>query len=257
MCRYILIALLVLLLALMVAGALVVQEYGWQGFLVLLAGLVVLGYVARKAVRPLFRYLISRPLRKMGAALRGGRILVHSITPCAAPSPEDYDPEDADDCGHDADKVIEDWQENGEPDPDGDDVPDVLAPQELDWYQVEFTVIPPDAGSSEGRIVHRRAWSPQMISAVGPRAKPERSSPFYGWPLMGQFSGSVQNTFVEVWDGTEYTESDQEEVFGERRLRMRIGVGREIQTVTLTYAYCTDIGEICIPRIDVSPEPMS
>jgi hypothetical protein len=257
MCRFVLLALLVLLLALMVAAALVVQEYGWQGFLVLVASIVVLGYVARKSVRPVFQYLITRPLRKMGAALRGGRILVHSITPCAAPSPENFDPGDADGCGSDDDEAIENWQENDEPDPEEDAVPDTLAPDKLDWYQVEFTVIPSDSRSSAGQIVHRQSWSPQMISAVGPRIEPVRSSPFYGWPLVGRFSGSVQNSFAELWDGTEYSESEQEEVFGERRLRMRIGVAREVQTVTLTYAYYTDIGEVRIPRIDVSPEPMS
>jgi hypothetical protein len=257
MCRYVLLAIVVILLALMVAAALVVQEYGWQGFLVMIAGLVVVGYFARKAMRPLFLHLITRPLRKLGAALRGARILVHSITPCEAPSPENYDPEmDADDCGYDDEQAIEDWRNEDEPNTDDDRTPESWSPLRLDWYQVEFTVIPPDAGSSEGRIVHRRSWNPQMISAVGPRPELARSNPLYGWQAMMPFTGSVQNTFPELWNGSEYAVSEQE-VFGERRLRMRIGVGREIQTVTVTYAHYTNIGEVRIPRIDVSPEPMS
>jgi hypothetical protein len=258
MCRYVLLALGAILLALMVAAALVVQEYGWQGFLVMIAGFVVVGYIARKAMRPLFMYMITRPLRNMGAALRGARILVHSIAPCEPPSPEDYDPGvDADDCGYDGEQAIEDWRNDEEPDADDDGFrSDRWVPPRLDWYHVEFTVIPPDAGSSEGRIVHRRAWNPQLIGAVGPRPELERSNPFHGWPPMNQFTEFVHNTGADVWDGTEFAASERE-IFGEQRLRMRIGVGREIQTVTITYAHYTDIGEVRIPRIDVSPEPTS
>src|SRR5947207_6300000 len=89
MCKYVLVGLLVFLVALMVAAALVVQAFGWVGFLVLLGGLAVLGLVARKLVPRLFMFLLMRPLRKMGAALRGSQIEVHSVEPCGPPTPEE------------------------------------------------------------------------------------------------------------------------------------------------------------------------
>src|SRR5262245_14826319 len=256
MCRYILIALLVVLVALMVVAALVVQQYGWHGFLGLVAVLVMLGYLAKKSAWPVFLYLLTRPLKKMGAALRGARVVVHSITPCDRPSAEDYDP-GFDDCGDDDQEAIEDWESDENENEDASDRDEVPTPPlQLDWYQVEFTVIPPDAGSSEGRIVHRRAWCPQMISAVGARPELKRANPFRGWPPPDLFTDFVHNTLPEVWDGTEFTISEAE-IFGERRLRMRIGVTRKVQTATLTYAQYTDIGEVRIPRIDVFPEPTS
>src|SRR6476661_6990352 len=85
MCKYILLALLLLFVLLMAAAALVVQEYGWTGFLALLAGLVVLGFVLRLALPWLFGHVVAWPLRRMGRPLRGAHVVVHSVTPCDPP----------------------------------------------------------------------------------------------------------------------------------------------------------------------------
>src|SRR5215210_5251522 len=71
MCKWILIAILVAFVVLMAGAALVVQEYGWPGFLAFLVGLVVLGYVLRLGLPRVFVYFLTRPMRQMGAALRG------------------------------------------------------------------------------------------------------------------------------------------------------------------------------------------
>src|SRR5262245_35220523 len=92
MCRIVLIIIVVVLVLLMIGAVLVVQAYGWTGFLVFLAGLVVLGYVIRKAMPHLFMYMLTRPLKQMGAPLRGATIIVHSVTACEPPPPEEYDP---------------------------------------------------------------------------------------------------------------------------------------------------------------------
>src|SRR5215203_5980122 len=115
MCKYVALGLLILLVALMVA-ALVVQAYGWTGFLVLLGALVVFGYVLRKATPRIFMYLLTRPLRRMGAALRGARLTVHAVTPCDPPPDDEYDPDDPDDA-----EAIEDANDEGSEDEDEDE----------------------------------------------------------------------------------------------------------------------------------------
>jgi hypothetical protein len=114
-------------------------------------------------------------------------------------------------------------------------------------------VTPPDTGSKEGGIVNRKAWVPQFIGAAGPRPELRRSNPFRGWPPPDQFTDNVHHTAAQVWDGAEFAHSERE-IFGEHRLRLRVGVTREVRTVTITYAQYTDIGEVQIPRIDVLPD---
>jgi hypothetical protein len=260
MCRIVLIIVVVVLVLLMVGAALVVQEYGWPGFLVFVAALMVTVYLARKAMPRVFVHMLTRPLRRMGAALRGARILVHSVTPCEPPPREEYDPEpDRDDPDYDDEEAIEDRDDLK--DDAGDEAGGLRDEDEttsptvpLDWYWIEFTVTPADAGWSEGRIVHRRGWMPQLVGVVGPRAELARANPFRGWPLAMQFTDAVQYTPAQVWDGVEFAESGMD-VFGEQRLRMRVGVARDVRAVTISYAQYTDLGQAQIPRIDVSPEP--
>ena len=256
MCRIVLIVILIVLILLMVGAALVVQEYGWTGFLVLVAGLVVLGYVIRKATPHLFMYAITRPLKQIGAPLRGATIIVHSVSACEPPPPEEYDPhctddEHGDEAIEDADDEV-DKADGNYKDADGNRA-DEIPPQSLDWYWIEFTVTPPDAASKEGGIVNRKAWIPHFIGASGPRPELRRSNPFRGWPPPDQFTDIVRHIPAQVWDGAEFAISERE-IFGKHRLRLRIGVTREVRTVTITYAQYTDIGEVQIPRIDVLPD---
>jgi hypothetical protein len=254
MCRIVLIIVVVVLILLMIGAALVVQEYGWTGFLVFLASLVLIGYVIRKAAPHLFMYMLSRPLKQMGAPLRGATIVVHSVTACEPPPPEEYDPgydctddeaiEDADDEENEADDIYDHEEEDNR---------DEISHHSLDWYWIEFTVTPPDAGSNEGGIVNRKAWIPHLIGASGPRPELRRSNPFRGWPPQDQFTDNVHHTPAQVWDGAEFATSERE-IFGKHRLRLRVGVTREVRTVTITYAQYTDIGEVQIPRIDVFPD---
>ncbi|HKB05232.1 MAG TPA: hypothetical protein VKD90_23610, partial [Gemmataceae bacterium] len=232
------------------------------GFLALLAGLVVLAFVLRKGLPPVFMYLVTRPMRQMGAVLRGARIVVHSVTPCEPPPREDWEGDGADDAEDDGRRIAD------RPDPDddnedgdggGDEAEDFEDAEQgapvgpADWYQIELTVVPPDAGPSEGRIVTRRGWTPQLIGAVGPRPPMRASNPFRGWPPADQFPWSVQHVPVELWTGSEY-EIPEEQVFGEQRLRLRVGVSRDVRAVTITYAHFTDIGEVPLPRMDVSAD---
>jgi hypothetical protein len=249
MCKYILLILLLVLVALMAVAAVVVQEYGWVGFLVLLGVLVLLGFVVRKTTRPLLMHLITRPLRRWGAALRGARVVVHSVEPCDAPPPEEYDTRD----DPEALEPEGEWDqvEDDEEAPTEDEAEEPAGP--FDWYQVEFTVVPPGDGSSEGRIVTRHGWSPQLIGAVGPRPRLGSTSPFRGWPPPDQFPDTVQSLSAEVWTGAGY-EDPTEVVFGEQRLRMRVGVTRTVRSVTITYAQFTDLGEVPLPRLDLPPE---
>jgi hypothetical protein len=185
-------------------------------------------------------YLVSRPLRQWGAALRGGRIIVHAVEPCDPPREEEYDIRDDPEAVEDETADYEDSEDEDE-EPTGP----------FDWYQVEFTVVPPGGESSEGRIVTRRGWSPQLIGAVGPRPPLGSASPFRGWPLLDQFPGEVQSQPAEVWTGTDYEEPTGT-VFGEQRLRMRVGVTRAVRSVTITYAQFTDLGVLQLPRVDPS-----
>ncbi|MBO0698706.1 MAG: hypothetical protein J2P46_09950 [Zavarzinella sp.] len=254
MCRIVLIIVLVFLILLMAGAALVVQEYGWPGFLAFLAVLVVVAFVLRKGLPFLFGHLLTRPLRQMGAALRGARIVVHSVSPCEPPRDEwDEDSDDQDDTASDgrriADRPDRDDEDEDEPD-DGEDEDDESPVGPLAWYQIELTVVPPDAGSSEGRMVTRQAWTPPLVGAVGPRPPLRGSNPFRGWPPAEQFPGSVQSVGTEVWTGSAY-EPPGESVFGEQRLRLTVGVTRDVRAVTITYAHFTDIGEVPLPRIDL------
>jgi hypothetical protein len=248
MCKYVALVLLVVLVALMVAAALVVQAYGWTGFLVLLGALVVSGYVLRKATPRIFLYLLTRPLRRMGAALRGARLTVHSVVPCDPPPEDEYDPEYRDDA-----EAIEDRDDSDGPDPDDEDEePEEEPVGPYDWYLIEFTVTPRGEGSGEGRIVHRPSWSPAFVGAVGPRPPLGRINPFRGWPPPDQFTGDVQNTPPEVWAEGGW-DDEVNQVFGEQRLRMRVGVARAVRAVTIVYAQFTDLGVVPLPIVDVTP----
>jgi hypothetical protein len=256
-CRYLLLALAVALVLLMVVAAVVVQEYGWPGFLLFLVALAVLAYVARRTFPQLLAYMLTRPLRQMGAGLRGARLVVHSVVPCDPPPSEEWDVDE--EMSDDDRPRIADRDRVEEPDADdgiGDDEDDSGPTGPLDWYRIEFTVVPPDGGSSEGRMVQRRGWAPPMITAVGPRPNLGTANPFRGWPPANQFPGNVQHTDIEIWTGSAY-EPPPDEAFGEQRLRLRIGVTRDVRTVTITYVHFTDLGEVRLPRIDVSPGPSS
>ena len=252
MCKYILLILILILIALMAVAAVVVQEYGWVGFAVFLGVLVLFGYVIRKAIPRLFMHMATRPLRRMGAALHGARIVVHSVEPCDPPPSEEYYP------GDDPEGIEDELEPEGEWDQavnDKDEVNDEehaeVPAGPFDWYQIEFSVIPPGEESSEGRIVSRPGWRPQMIGAVGPRPRLGSTSPFRGWPSPGQFRDSVLSLPPQVWTGSGYLDLS-ETVFGEQRLRMRVGVTRAVRSVTITYVQFTDLGEVQLPRIDLT-----
>src|SRR5262245_8332532 len=181
MCRIGLIIIVVVLVLLMIGAALVVQAYGWTGFLVLLGGLVVLGYVIRKAAPHLFMYMLTRPLKQMGAPLRGATIVVNSVTACEPPTPEEYEPGydlSDDEHGDEAIEDADDERDESDDDYDAEGEADEIQPESLDWYWVDFTVTPPDSGSKEGGIVNRKAWVPQFVGATGPRPELRRSNPF-------------------------------------------------------------------------------
>src|SRR5262249_24058726 len=105
MCKYVLIALVVVVVLLMATGALVVQLYGWPGFLVFCATLVLLGYMVRKILPRVLFGLMTRSLRQMGTALHGAHIVVHAVRPSEPPPPE-YDPE----YDSRADSDSDDWE---------------------------------------------------------------------------------------------------------------------------------------------------
>jgi hypothetical protein len=242
MCKYVLLIVLVFLVALMVVAAVVVQEYGWTGFLLLLGALVVFGYLLRKATPRIFLYLLTRPLRRMGAALRGARLTVHAVTPCDPPAYDEYDRDDA--------EAIEDSDDEESSEDEEEDDEEPAGP--LDWYLIEFTVTPPGDPSSEGRIVHRPSWSPAFIAAVGPRPPLDRVNPFRGWPPPDQFTWNVQYAPPEVWTGSDW-DDESNQVYGEQRLRMRVGVTRAVRAVTIVYAQFTDLGVVPLPIVDVTP----
>ena len=270
MCRYVLIAVVVAIVLLMVVAGIVVSLYGWTGFLVLLAALVVLATVLLTLGPRLFpRFLMGtlmRPMRQMGKVLRGARLTVHSVTP--AERPETPDEEDG---GDDEPHRIRDREADDEPDhshrlhrrdqddedEEGEDDEEFVddeepSPENLDWYWIDFTVTPRDAGSSEGRMVNRTAWNPGLLSFFVPKADRPRAPS--GMPaFFEQFApGQVLMNELEAWDGTD-VEEESAEVFGEARFRARVGVGRKIGTLLLVYAHFTEVGEIRIPRIDATP----
>lgn len=244
MCKYILPILALALVALMALAAVVVQEYGWVGFLALLGVLLLLGYAVRKGTRPLLLYLVTRPVRRWAAALRGARIVVHSIGPCAPPPAAEYDLRaDPEAIGDDGEWV--EAADSGDVEPEEDE--DAAGP--IAWYQIDFTVIPPGGQSSEGRIVTRRGWSPQLVGAVGPR--PGSTGPFGGWPPPDPVPGDVPSLGPDAWTGSDWADPDGT-VFGERRLRLRVGVARNVRAVTITYARFTELGLINLPPIEPS-----
>jgi hypothetical protein len=240
MCKYVVLILFVLLAVLMVTAVVVVQEYGWIGFLVLLGVMVLFGYVVRKALPHLIVHWATRPLRQMGAALRGGRIVVHVVEPCDPP--EGYEPDPPDD--------LEAIADDGDPDEEFDNEDHAEPAGPFDWYRIVLTVVPPGDESSEGRILVRPAWSPQFVGAVGPRPA-ACSNPLGDWPPADPFT-AVRNAPVEVWTGSDF-ELAGAPLYGERRLRLRIGVTRAVHAVTITYTQFTDLGVVPLPRIDVRP----
>lgn len=242
MCKYVLIALLVVLIILMMVAAVVVQEYGWTGFLIMLGVLVVLAYIAKKSLPRLFRYLLTRPMRQMGAALRGARIVVHSISVTDAPEDDDFE----DQYGEHAALL----DHLNDPDDEDEEQP----PIHYDWYHVEFTVFPPGPDSIEGAIRNRNGWSPDYIGARYIRVGKQDGSAAHGWPVgMADDLDAVQTAGVETWDGVEYV-APSETVFGDQRLRLHLGFSPGVNEATIVYAGFTEIGKVQLPRINNAPE---
>lgn len=243
MCKYILIALVLVLVILMVVAAVVVQEYGWTGFLILLGSMVVFLYVAKKLSPWLFQYLLQTPMRRMGQALRGGRIVVHSIVAAERPPEFEDDDDDFDD--------LEGIEDDDDFDEDEMNEPAV----HHDWYQVEFSVIPPGPDTSAGIVRNREGWLPSMIAVRYIRPGMRASS--FIRPGTGDFSPRdfqlTEHGEVEVWDGENYV-TPNETVFGEQRLRLLFGAAREVSEVAIVYAGVTEIGRVTIPRINIEPE---
>jgi hypothetical protein len=249
MCRNILIGLVVFFVLLMATAALIVQTYGWPGFLVFVAALVVLGFVGWWLLPQLFGFLLTRPMRQMGAVLKGARIVVHSVTPCDPPPEMEWNADEDDEPPRITDRPRD--QDDPDADDDGDDGDDEPI-RPLDWYRLEFSVIPTDAGPTEGRMVTRRSWMPAMIGAAGVTPPLSRSNPLRGWPPPEQFTDNVQHADVEIWNGDEF-ETPGDEVFGEQRLQMRVGVTPDVDVVTITYVQFNNLGEVRLPRIDARP----
>ena len=246
MCKYVLLGLLLLLVVLMVVAVLVVQEYGWVGFLVFLGALAVLGFLAMKAMPRLFMYMLMRPLKKMGKVLHGARLSVHSVIPSEPPDDED-DEDDREDW-----QAIEDdddrYRDSDDEAEDDRDFQEQFGP--FDWYEIEFTITPAGDPSSEGRIVHRPSWSPAFISAVGRKPPLAQANPFRGWPPPDTFSDTVQNAPAEVWTDTDW-DAEVNQVYGQQRMRMRVGVTRTVREVTIVYAQFTELGVVRLPIVDV------
>jgi hypothetical protein len=248
MCKVVLIGLILALVLLMVVAAVVVQEYGWTGFLIFLAAMVVLVYLAKKMIPRLLRYMITRPMRSMGKALEGSRIVVHSVTPAEPPPREEWEGIDDE---HGPENEMDDDDEGEHLDYEQP----WANPSSLDWYSAEFSVIPRDAGPCEGRMVNRHGWNPGMISAVVRAPNLRSSDPFRGWSTSDDWNDQtiVQSADVEIWDNGEYV-APNDTVFNEQRLRLRIGVSRTVTAAVLVYFHFTQIGTISIPRIDIRPE---
>ena len=246
MCKYVLIALIVFLIVLMVVAAVVVQEYGWTGFLIMLGVLLVLAFIAKKLLPRLFRYLLMRPFRQMGAAMQGARIVVHSIAPASAPEDEEFDDPDEEQQAIEDDENDQDEDENQQP------------PVRFDWYHVEFTVIPPGPESIEGVMRHRNGWSPDYISAHYVPLGKQLENPMGGWStnIATMDLDLVLNGDVEIWDGVEYV-SPSETVFGDQRLRFHVGVAAQVNEVRIVYATLTEIGKVQLPRINIAPDSTS
>ena len=92
--------------------------------------------------------------------------------------------------------------------------------------------------SSSGRSARGPRWDARTRSAAGPR--PTRSPTPSGSPRSRCGPGPTTG-----WTG--------EPLYGEQRLRLRIGVTRAVRAVTITYAQFTELGVVPLPRIDVRP----
>jgi hypothetical protein len=103
-------------------------------------------------------------------------------------------------------------------------------------------------------MVTRHAWSPELIGATFGHPGQRAFNVIRNWqPSETHDDSFVQNADVEIWDGSDYV-APTEGVFGEQRLRMRVGVTKSVSEATVTYTHFTEIGTIRFPRIDVSPE---
>lgn len=214
MCRALLLVVVIVLVLLMVVAAVVVQQHGWVGFLVYIGALVVLAWALKSVIPRVLGHLIMRPMRAMGRALRGATLVVHSVTPSEAPQEVALT----------------------EPDPDDEDTEDGPPNPALQWYVVEFTIKPP--GSIEAIPANREAWMPSMlsVSAVGDDAE-------------GDESDFEPATLAD----DDPDDEPPEQLFGEQRLRMLVGVAPRVDRVQLVYAGFTPVGEISFPRINLRP----
>ena len=250
MCRWLFVIVIVAILAITATGVIVVDYFGWRGFLVfavcLCIGLWLLKRSLPRILMTLFSRAMTRPLREMGAVLRGYRVTVHSVLSCDTPVDFENDDDDAesiedDDRGDD---------QHDDADEDDSEVTEQL-PERLEWYRIDFTLSPPDGEPKVGRIVVRPPWSVSMLGFSRPKG--ERPPLPMGLSDLRLAADVFDSTF-QIWDGAEFVEID-DEVHGEHRLCARVGVGPDVRTIVLIYAHLTEIGEIQLPRIDVTPGP--
>lgn len=279
MCKYILIAVLIVVVVLMALAAFVVEWFGWKGFLVYIGVLVLTLFAARRMIPWLMMRLMMRPMRMAARVLRGATITVHSVVPTSAPESVTEDDDDdyeegptirsggairdrrRDDADND-DDMDDDEDDEGEED---DEAP--YSPADMDWYLVDFTLTPGGENSPEGRVLHRKSWDLNLVSFHQPDVKPdvemdempEILSAFANFAnfVPVEWEVWVNNAFVSPWNNLNEDDEMAGEAasyFGEERLRARVGVAKTARRLNVMYAHQLKLGEVQLPRIDVKPE---
>ena len=200
------------------ACALVGAGVPWWGSLLAAIGAYVACAFALKAL--CFR-LLTAPFKAKGAALRGARLVVHSVASIAVPvrqrQPAMAGAGGGDDCEDDGcsgdDAVGDDWK----------------------WYSVDATVTPPALGGGPFR-----AWEPGELMVVSFDADTSPQAP------VSDGMATVRGVEVLEEDGG-FAPDEGMKYGGERRLRFTLACHPSLRVAKLRY-YFEGFGRIELPQ---------
>jgi len=247
--------------------------WGWVGLLSVIGGFAAFIWIVKRFALRLVFWMISRPIRKQGKALKGAAVDVHRISPGDEPEPamdgmammrevlqsmqrpqvnEWEDDEALEDDRHDADDEDESYEDDqekfGEEDFGEEDFgeEDFGAEDPLHYYQgprnfhyVDLTVSP--RKRDLGKRAEEIHWKPTALTLTSPaeaNSDTVQRSPLA--ELSGQaFDGSCELYGLKIWKQGEFIElgDDDFELHGPQRLQLHIGVKPEIEVVNVMYFF--------------------
>ncbi len=214
---------------LMALAAFVVQAFGWIGLLAVLGSAAVGGYVFARFLPRFLMAAFTAPLRRMGQVLAGATVKVNAFLTAEPPA-----------------QFENLWNEEGElpfeQNPYGANFRD-----RYQWYTLDVTITPASSMQGEPETLTGKKWQPDALLVV-PADEAGSSGPNFlgGLPHLAT-QGMCLVAEKLIWDGLEFVAHDGEEVWGIQRLRLHLGIPKDVTRIAFVYQMFVRFGDIPVP----------